>query len=334
LAFNYSDGGSVSLVEPAMFWFAARFNRPSLLWAECRKLRNTKRIADRPGDESSRLLPFLLIWAGPLTGITPPTELHRQGQGGTAIAMHRTGWDAAATYVTLKGGSPSASHGHMDIGSFIMDSDGVRWAIDLGMQDYNSLESRGIDLWNFKQNSPRWSVFRLNNFSHNTLVVDGQLQRVMGFSKLIRFAPQGSMPHSILDMTPAYAGQLALAKRGVGLLGGKSVLVQDEIKALAHPTDVRWAMVTGASVTLDGARATLKQAGKSLELQVLAPAGVRLELFPTDPPPAPFDAPNPGTRMIGFNVKLPASAGQRLAVLLTPGGSPDRLPPVRPLAEW
>jgi hypothetical protein len=46
--------------------------------------------------------------------------------------------------VAMKGGSVSVNHAHMDIGSFVMDADGVRWAMDFGMQDYESLESKGI----------------------------------------------------------------------------------------------------------------------------------------------------------------------------------------------
>ena len=37
------------------------------------------------------------------------------------------------------------------------------WGIDLGMQNYLSLESRGVNLWDQFQEGQRWEVFRLGN---------------------------------------------------------------------------------------------------------------------------------------------------------------------------
>lgn len=59
----------------------------------------------------------------------------------------------------------------MDAGSFVYEKNGVRWAMDLGMQNYFSLESKGVDLWNQSQEGQRWDVFRLNNMAHNTLTI-------------------------------------------------------------------------------------------------------------------------------------------------------------------
>lgn len=76
----------------------------------------------------------------------------------------------------------SINHGHMDIGSFVMDAGKERWAMDFGSQGYESLESKKVDLWNMKQNSQRWQVLRYNNFYHNTLTFDDELQRVEGYA--------------------------------------------------------------------------------------------------------------------------------------------------------
>lgn len=333
MSFNYSDGGARTEVEPAMFWFAARLKRPSLLWNERQKLQTALKRSARAAGSGDRILPFLTIWAEGLSQVAPPTELCRQGGGETAIAMLRGGWGPNDVYVGFKGGSPSASHGHMDIGSFVMDAGGVRWAMDLGMQDYNSLETRGIGLWDGKQTGQRWSVFRLNNFAHGTLVVDGQLQRIAGFAKMTRFVPDSSMPHAVLDMTPVYQGQLARATRGIELLNGKAVMIQDELQGTPKPAEVRWAMVTPAEVKLDGARATLTQEGKKLELRVLEPKDAQLETYSTNPPAA-YDAKNPGTRMVGFKVKLGAAESKRLIVTLSPGATTGKTPELKPLAEW
>jgi oligo-alginate lyase len=70
----------------------------------------------------------------------------------------------------------------MDIGSFVMEANDVRWAMDLGSSDYNTLETNGVDLWNMSQTSERWDVFRYNNMAHNTLTFNGKKQLVAGNS--------------------------------------------------------------------------------------------------------------------------------------------------------
>jgi hypothetical protein len=219
----------------------------------------------------------------------------------------------------------------MDVGAFVMDADGVRWADDLGMQDYNSLESKGVDLWAKKQDGARWKVFRLGTSAHNVLMVDGQQQRVDGAAPIV-VAKTG---RTVIDASSIYEGQLATARRGVALEADRTVLVQDEISTTAKSANVRWAMVTHAEVRIDGAGgATLAQDGKKLALRVLEPANVVWKIYPTDPPPAATDAPNPGTRMIGFEVRVAAGTAQRLVVQLVPASASVRETTVRPLAAW
>ena len=43
----------------------------------------------------------------------------------------------------MKMGSPSVNHGHMDVGSFLLEADGVLWGMDMGGEEYNRLETRG-----------------------------------------------------------------------------------------------------------------------------------------------------------------------------------------------
>jgi hypothetical protein len=130
LPFNYSDAGSrAGELQPAMFWFAQRLKDPSLLWIERRFLEQGN-FKDGVKD---RVLPAAMLWLGntDLSGITPPKATMWSGQGKNPVALMRTSWtDPDAIYVGVKGGSPSVSHAHMDVGSFVMDADGVRWAMD------------------------------------------------------------------------------------------------------------------------------------------------------------------------------------------------------------
>ena len=96
-----------------------------------------------------------------------------------SVALIRTGWDKGeGFYVGIKGGTASANHAHMDAGSFVFEAQGVRWAQDLGMQEYYSLEKEGVRLRNGDQDGQRWDVFRYNNFVHNTF--DGIRRKAPG----------------------------------------------------------------------------------------------------------------------------------------------------------
>lgn len=332
LFFNFSDCGTRGGISPAMHWFAKERRDPSLLWREKKELELF--AAEKPSAGGDRMLPFLLLWSQPIGDVSTPRALCWKGDGRTPVAFLRSAWREDATYVGFKGGSPDTNHAHMDSGSFVVDMKGVRWAIDLGSQGYNGLESRGVDLWNKRQESQRWAVFRLGNYSHNTLVVDGQLQRVKGNGTITRFSDDPLHPFAAVDMSSVYEGQLAHASRGIRLLG-ESVLVQDELKTLDHPASIRWAMATHAGVTLEGEdKAVLRQGENAMSLRVLSPKGAKLAVYDIEKPPHDFDEDNPNTRMIGFEVSLAASTADTWAVFLEPGAPSDTPPALAPLERW
>lgn len=140
----------------------------------------------------------------------------------------------------------------MDIGSFIMDADGQRWAMDFGMQDYESLESKGVKLWGRTQNSERWDVFRLNNYAHNTLTIDGQLQVVEGDAPIINDNKDPNFMQVTFDLSTVYKNQLASSTRGIAIVNKNHVVVRDEIQTLDRETKVRWTMLTPADVEIVG----------------------------------------------------------------------------------
>lgn len=323
--FNYSDTGrGTPTLAPQTLWFARRLNEPSLLWLQTGFLKSA--------EISGRFAPLALAWWPETMEIPPPNQHTYQTDGITPVAVHRSSWtDPNASFIGFKGGRGDGPHGHFDIGSFVFESDGVRWALDLGAESYHGLESRGLNLWSREQESDRWTVFRLNNFSHNTLVVNDALQRVDGRSVFTQKTPTST----VMEFASLYAPHLSAASRGVRLLADRRAVIQDEITAGERDAAVRWAILTGATIDLNGPQATLRQDGKSLTLSVLEPEGVTLETYESETPPREYDSPNPGTRMVGFRVSLKPQEAGRLVVLLTPGSVELAEPPsVEPLPAW
>lgn len=297
--FNYADGRARVPAMPALHWFARQAGDPALDRREReRLLSDPAKLAESAARD--RLFALSLVWFSPAlqSEDSAPLPLHWRADGPNPVAVHRSSWDENGLFVGIKGGSPSVNHGHMDIGSFVLDWRRLRWAADLGMQDYESLESRGLSIWDRSQEGDRWRVFRLNNLSHNTLVIDGQPQLVGGFAPVRAFSADAEAPFTTIDMTDLYAGSLTSAVRGIRLLKGESVLLHDDLEGLARGQRVRWGMVTPAVVEVDGNRAVLRQQGETLYAQILSPEEATFEIVQTDPPPSDFDAPNPGTRML------------------------------------
>ncbi|RRB02708.1 heparinase II/III domain-containing protein [Larkinella rosea] len=333
-AFNYSDSGLAGGLESSMFWFANKLKDPSLLWVERSHLMNDG--ANR--FVKDRLLPSVMLWSAGVgvSSVKEPKELMWTGAGKTPVALMRSSWtDPAAIFLGFKGGSPSMNHAHMDAGSFVMDADGVRWAMDFGMQDYESLESKGVDLWNKKQDSQRWQVFRYNNFVHNTLTINNKMQQVEGDARMTSSSKTPVFMNAIADLTPIYNQSVLKAVRGVALVNKAYVVVRDELETAPAETTVRWTMLTPADVKLLGKnKAELTKDGKKLILEVQEPAKVTLQTWSTEPP-HDYDAANPGTIRVGFEVKAPANSKTALTVLLIPEKAEKTArPKVQPLEKW
>lgn len=333
--FTFSDCGSRNRCFPAVYWFARRLDDPGLFHLDHPWLEKALR-----GEASaeSRFLPLLLLWWDGRPSVTPSQPLHWKGEGKNPVTIHRTSWtDPNAVFLAVKGGTPSANHGHMDIGSFILEADDTRWAVDIMGRGYGDLEARGLNLWNMSQDSDRWRIYRYHNSSHNTLTVNKQGQRVKGRGDIKAFSADPANAFTILDLKSVYEGQLSEAARGFRLLPDGRVLVQDEITAGDTKARVCWAMTTPAEMTKNkSGSAVLTHNGQRLFIDVLSPSRARLQYFSTEPR-EDWDLATPDIRQVGFHVKLSKGETETLAVLLTPGSretAREAPPELCPLAKW
>lgn len=317
-SFNYGDNKDSGRMSPAMFWFAKRNNDLSLLWNE-RNLflsGNKKKLMDY------RFFTLALLWGAGVDMRNLPEPQQKtwvSPASVTPVALMRTSWDdKKAIFLAFKGGSASSSHAHLDAGSFVMVANGQRWAMDFGRQDYHSLESLGLDIWNKSQNSDRWKVFRYTNMAHNTLTFNNCLQDVQGYVCLGDTASLAKQLAISADLTPVYAEQIKSANRRVEIVDNKYVLVSDEIQTGEKPTTMRWTMLTPTKAELKGKnKILLSHKNKHLLMKISAPVKVRLQTWSTAPT-TPYDAPNPGTVLVGFESSLRPNSHYTFQVKLIP----------------
>ncbi|MCX6309277.1 MAG: heparinase II/III family protein [Bacteroidia bacterium] len=323
LPFNFADCGASSSMLVAAYWLAAHSENPAFISNEWNKLdfALTNKDSNVP---NNRLLPFLLIWSKDLTltNLPLPTETTYVGQGEGAVAALRSGWGANEIYLGIKGGTPSASHAHMDIGSFVMEANDVRWAIDFGMSDYNTLETNGVDLWNSGQTSERWDVFRLNNLAHNTLTINGNKQLVTGNSQIQNVINTTETKSVDVNLTSLYKNDLSSCIRTGSILSNRYVEIKDVITTAAKPLTIRWNLLTQAvPQKVSDKIIRLTQSTKALYLVFEGTETVTAKTWSTTPSTT-YEERNTDTFLTGFEYTLPAGISKTITVKLVPAGDP------------
>lgn len=121
--FNFADAALPAPFEPSLFWLGRRYAQPAFTQAGINSDRAV--TLDAPFGALARAL----IFYDPLSAPPAPaaTDAHYQK---THLAFFRSAWnDPQAAYLAFKGGDNQANQSHCDLGVFIFDALGERWAI-------------------------------------------------------------------------------------------------------------------------------------------------------------------------------------------------------------
>jgi len=255
---------------------------------------------------------------------------------GVEVATMRSSWhDDQGIFVALKAGDNRAAHAHLDLGTFVLDAHGQRWALDLGPDDYNLSGYFG---------PARWDYYRVRAEGHNTLVINpGSTpdQDPGASARITRFHSSPDLACAIADLTPAYARQAQKVWRGLALVNRRQLLLQDEIET-RQPSEVWWFLHTKAAVHLaaDRKSAILEQNSQKWQVRLLQPGNAAFELRKTRPLPLSphplIQGDNPLVQKLAVNLRQVKDL--RLVVWLTPlsagEGLPPDIPAVVPLSDW
>ncbi|MCK4873405.1 MAG: heparinase II/III family protein [Phycisphaerales bacterium] len=319
--FNFADGGSGAVRAPQLFWMAKKFDHPRYASYQLQHAQPT---------------PLDLMWyrKPERDPQQPPLDAYFRG---VEVVTMRSAWDDTdALFVGFKAGDNKASHAHLDLGSFVLDALGKRWALDLGGDNYNLPAYFG---------SKRWTYYRLRTEGHNAIVVNpGQQpsQDPTAHAKIITFRSTDMSSLAIADLTSAYRAHVKRAHRGIALVNDRAaVLLQDEIEA-KKPADIWWFMHTKAAVEIDetGTYAILRAGDDRLRVDILQPENARFTVMdarplPTSPNP---DGQNGNAGVRKLTIHLTDVEQLKLAVLFTPlrndATELPRKPELKPLSEW
>ena len=320
LFFNFSDqGGSERSIRPAvgLAWLAQRYNKPQFATLQ------QKLVGDKPEPED-------FIWYSQAPDKLPQLPLDKLFRGPVEVVSFRSAWDDPnALFVGFKAGFNRVNHGHLDLGSFVLDAMGERFAHDLGQDSFKLKGYRS----NTSDDGQRWTYFRWGSQSHNVILMDQTNQLVAGTSVITGFK-NGPTPFATTDLTTAYSKWVSSAKRGVMLVGERrAMLVQDEITPDGS-REISWNMLTAAKVEPNGQTAKLTVNGKQLTARILSPAGAAFSVESAEQEPP--QARNQGFSKLVIRMKEQTSP-VTVSVLLSPNWPDGKVienSPVVPLGQW
>eukprot|EP00898_Chlorokybus_atmophyticus_P007084 jgi/Chlat1/7377/Chrsp6S07482 len=342
---NFADAQEPVLSSQWTMYAAKRFNDKFLAEQE--------RVLGRTGSV------WRILWLGSISnwqwgpGLDidkfPPLAGHNAGYRVDTVSFQTAWQDSNAGYLFMRAGQAPdhfTSHQHLDLGSVIFETNGERWLIDLGSDDY--------DIPNYFREDTRYTFYRARTEGHNTLAISTTKQQPLYFNNqpLLVTAPitttysDDTRSQAIMDLSDAYPNATSVM-RGVMLLndvsgGGGAMFIQDEIVANAPGVDIVSMFHTRASVQVarDGRSVQLTQGDDNIVLigQILSPADATFSVITADPTPLDLspDLPEDSNAAVVNIIVRPGSlvTSTRIVVYFQVSTSSLAPPSVVPLARW
>jgi hypothetical protein len=272
--FNFGDSPEDIGLAPEMFWLAKRYSMPPYAWSEQRAV-----------DRSTHADPFDLIWfdrdaKSPSQPQAWPLDAIFRG---IDVACFRSAWDDPnALYLAVKGGDNKDAHTHLDLGSFVFDAGGVRWASDLGPDDY--------DLPGYFGNR-RASYYRIRTEAHNTLLVDDLNQDQRAEARITRSDFGANVSWVLIDLSRANGNRVRQWTRRIGLAQRQAVMIGDSVHS-DQPVEILWGMMTDADISVSGQTAILHKNGWNLAAEIRTPRHAVFDVAPLRSPQLQAQNPN------------------------------------------
>ena len=274
--FNYGDNKDRMCFSPVLHWYASEYDSPLLavyqMWDMPEKFTpDTSENTERNG--SGREDALSLLWYNrSYTAETadfrkePLVTLLNSDAGQELVLMRSAYLDKNATFAGIKSGYNFINHGDLDIGTFVFDAKGERWAEELGPSGY--------DAPGYFVNTPaggRWKSYCKRAEGQNTLVINPDMtledQYVLAECRFTEHTRTQEGGKCTLDMTDAYRMNGATeVTRKFELYNGYSALkISDTVKCLIK-SDVYWFMHTKADIEIseDGKTAILTIGDKQM----------------------------------------------------------------------
>ena len=276
--FNYGDNKDRMCFSPVLHWYASEYDSPLLavyqIWDIPSEFiaGNSDSVESTSAGKEDALSSLWYDRAYTQESSNfenePLAVLLNSDSGQDLVLMRSAYLDKNATFAGIKGGYNFINHGDLDIGTFVFDSMGERWAEELG--------PNGYDAPGYFLNTPaggRWKNYCKRAEGQNTLVINPDMtledQYVLAEGEFISFEDTTNDGRKCtLDMTDAYRMNMATSvTREFELYDNYSSLkITDSIKCIAK-SEIYWFMHTKAEIEIseDGKTAILTIGEKQMK---------------------------------------------------------------------
>ncbi|MCP1381254.1 DUF4962 domain-containing protein [Runella salmonicolor] len=304
---NFADAGenSKSDASKAFFYLAKIYNNANISNYAHEVIKSRSLLAQ----------PHHVLWYQAPTTSTPTRDLDSYFKGKVEVVTMRSAWnDPNALWLGVKGGVNSSEHSHLDLGNFELEAGGVRWARDLGSDDYNL-----PGYWTMGVGGQRWAYYRLNSFSHNVPLLGNKNQYELAKANFIETNLNTATPSAVLDLTEAYRDFSSKSTRKISMIETRKAFLIEDTHKLTKNTEVAWGMTTANQIELlKGGKAILRNSTittRTLEAEIIAPVGAEFTVeSATQKAPEKLNTGN--SRLM---LRLPNQTGEiKIVVKLTP----------------
>lgn len=275
--FNFGDNKDRMCYSPCLHWYADKYASPVTAVYQMNDVPedfavDTSDNTERNGEGRENALS--LIWynraytSESFDFNDEPLAVLLDSDAGQSIAIMRSAYNNKnSTYAAIKGGYNFINHGDLDIGTFVFDSMGERWAEELGPGNY--------DAPGYFMNLPaggRWKLYCKRAEGQNTLVINPDItlddQYVLAQSEFTFFESNDNGGRAVLDMSDAY--HMSMAKnvtREFELYNNRTALKITDTVDCRIKSDIYWFMHTKADIEIseDGKSAILTINGKQMK---------------------------------------------------------------------
>lgn len=314
--FNYFDASlkgyrSISHIG-LLAWFSARVGTNYLA-----QTRGTVPKSSKAKVAIDRFAPLHAISLTKMPDKLPDVKLPQTwlASGNSPLGVFRPN-DENGLYLAAKGGSAFDNHGNMDAGSFIIEWKKIRWALDLGNQNYSALEETigSSALWGRGQDSQRWTLLTKNNSGHNTLSINEAPHLVKGRALVSISDLENKTPSFAFDLSSLFGKNVDSAIRTFQKMSDQKISIKDDIQVNENTKLIRWQLLTTAKVDIQKEGVLLTQDEKSLFLQINSTQKHETKVVSLDPPPLDYDKQIDQLKRIEFIIKPDLSKGSTLQI--------------------
>lgn len=261
--FTAGDSGTAFENNRHVMWCATKYGDSELVMARLNEM-------EKLGYEGTALD---MIYYNPelVTSKVTDLPLDTKTRGTETYSFREKWYDSKSTYLGFAGGDNNRNHGHLDIGNFVVDMDGVRIIRDSGVEDYG-MKGYFSDL--------RYHYYRARTEGHNLYVINpinninhlgAELEATALGSKIVS---KSRGAYATMDLSEAYRKYATSAVRGYMLTDNRdTIIVRDEID-LRSPSEVYWFLHTKGEIDIiDNNTVIFTADGVSAKVQIITNAG-------------------------------------------------------------